>query len=58
MIIQAGDLGVKIDTGHSESGARQRLEGNLWKPYRKDGKPVCWPIKLMKLEPGRYRVEE
>jgi hypothetical protein len=59
MSIQAGDLGVEIDTGLNRPGAIvQRLDGEEWRDYLQDGKPVVWPVKEEELEPGRYRVLE
>ena len=57
MITQAGDLGILIDTGTNRPGKLQRLENGMWVDYVKDAKPMCWPIAVEKLEPGRYRVE-
>ena len=56
MILQAGDLGIEIDTGLNRPGTLQRLEDGRWVDYLKDGEPVRWPVKVEDLKPGRYRV--
>jgi hypothetical protein len=58
MIIQAGDLGVEIDTGLNRPGYLQRLENGEWRDYVRDGKPVLWPVKVEELEAGWYRVHK
>lgn len=58
MIIQAGDLAVEIDIGTNEPGAIQHLEDGRWSDYLVNGELLTWPVKLERLEPGRYRVLE
>jgi hypothetical protein len=58
MIIQAGDLGVAVDTGSNTPGVLQRLVADRWIDYRVNGQPVQWPVRLEQLEPGRYRLKE
>ena len=55
MIIQAGDIGVEIDTGNN-TGTLQRLEAGEWTDYLVDGELDEWPVKADTLPPGRYRV--
>jgi hypothetical protein len=57
VIHQAGDLGVTVDTGTNAPGVPlQRLEAGQWIDYQVNGKPVCWPVELASLPPGRYRA--
>ena len=57
MIVQAGDIGVQIDTGLNQPGGiLHRLEGAEWKPVLKEGRIVRWPVNLESLRPGRYMV--
>ena len=58
MIFQAGGPDVEIDTGTNHPGVLLRLDGDRWKPYLQNGKPINWPVKLESLPPGRYRVQE
>ena len=59
MILQAGNLGIELDTGTNAPGQiLQRLEGGEWKPYLMDGKPLTWPVDYTTLPPGKYRVAE
>ena len=57
MIIQAGDLGVELDTGTNAPGAiLQCLDNGEWRDYLVDGKLVTRTIELESLPPGRYRL--
>lgn len=57
MIIEAGDLGVIVDTGLNRPGdPLQRLEAGQWRDFEQDGELVRWPVKLETLPPGQYRV--
>jgi hypothetical protein len=59
MIVQAGDLGVELDSGDNTVGAvLLRLEAGEWKPYLKDGKPLTWTVDYTTLPPGKYRAAE
>ena len=50
MIIQAGDLGIELDTGTNRPGSvLQRYEARQWRDNQRDGKPVRWPVKLERL---------
>lgn len=58
MIIQAGDLGVELDTGTNSPGAiLQRWDGE-WRDYLVNGETVTEPIELESLSPGKYRLSE
>jgi len=59
LIIQAGDLGVELDTGNNQPGALlQRHENGRWQDYMVDGQPVTSPVDIEQLPPGRYRLVE
>jgi len=40
MILQAGDLGLVLDTGLNRPGILQRFEDGDWRDLDRDGKPV------------------
>ncbi|MGK2926484.1 MAG: hypothetical protein ACSLE2_12785 [Lysobacterales bacterium] len=52
MIIEAGDIGVIVDTGTNAPGVPlQRLEAGEWRDFEQDGEPVRWPVKIDTLPP-------
>ena len=45
MIIQAGDLGIELDTGlHPDGKTLQRLENGKWVDFILDGESVTWRL--------------
>jgi hypothetical protein len=58
MIIQAGDLGVKLERGTNTLGAiLQRWLGE-WRDNLVEGKPVAESVELEPLPHGVYRMAE
>jgi len=59
MIIQAGYLGVELNTGTNTPGAvlQHRQEG-VWVDYLHEGQPVLYPVDIKSLPPGYYRLQE
>ena len=56
MIIQAGDIGVTLDTGNNCPDCKlQRLTSEGWQDYREDGELKLGPIDISTLQPGQYR---
>jgi len=58
MFVQAGELGIVVDTGISQHGKLQRLEDDEWVDFKRDGKVLHWPVPLRELPPGQYRVRD
>jgi len=57
LTLLTNNLGLQIDFGRNEPGdALQRQEGDYWKDYKLDGKPVTNPFDIESLQSGRYRL--
>ena len=57
MILQAGDLGVQIDTGKGiGEDAVQRLENDEWIFFRKFNETDPAALRLEDFPPGKYRL--
>ncbi|RKZ03448.1 hypothetical protein DRQ25_17770 [Candidatus Fermentibacteria bacterium] len=56
MVIQAGELGVTLDTGNNRIDCKlQRLTPEGWQDYLENGELKLGPIDIGTLRPGQYR---
>jgi hypothetical protein len=56
MVIQAGELGVTLDTGNNCIDFKlQHLTTEGWQDYLENGEPKLGPIDIGTLPPGQYR---